>query len=69
MGESIDVFDSYSSRCLEITQTSDGVIYPDNIRVEAEYRIDLTDGINTWTLLALNFDTSSSGYGIAEGLC
>lgn len=73
--ESIDVFDSDSnfgdsdnSQRLEGTQTFDGVTYPDNIRVEAEYRIDLTDGTNTWTLLGLNFNTSSPSYGTVEGL-
>lgn len=73
--ETIDVFDSDSgfgdsdnSQRLEGTQTFDGVTYPDNIRVEAEYRIDLTDGITTWTFFALNFNTSNPTFGTVEGL-
>ena len=66
-----DFGDSDSNQRLSGAQTFDGVSYPNNRRVEAEYRIEVTDGTNTYTLIGFNINQQGSAfpaYGTVEGL-
>lgn len=63
-----DFGDSDASQTLNGTQTFDGVEYTGNPRVEAEYSFTVTDGVNTWTLVAFNINNSSPAYGTVEGI-
>ena len=60
--------DSDGSQTLNGTQTFDGIEYTGNPRVEAEYSFTVTDGTNTWTLIAFNINNSSPAYGTVEGI-
>lgn len=60
--------DSDTSQRLDGAQTIDGTTYADNSVVEAEYGITLSDGVNTWQLVAFNVNNSTPAYGTVEGL-
>ena len=49
-------------------QVINGVAYTGGQRVEAEYRITLTDGTTTWTAYAYNVTNSNPAYATIEGL-
>lgn len=49
-------------------QTIDGVTYADGTRVEAEYGLTLSDGVNEWQVVGFNLRNSSPAYGTVEGL-
>lgn len=63
--------DNDGSQRLQGDQVFDGVTYADNVRVEAEYQIIVTDpnGVQ-YTMLALNFNEPGGGnsYSTVEGL-
>ena len=63
-----DFQDTDGNQRLDGAQTFDGAPYDDNIRVEAEYGLVLTDGTNTWTVVGFNLNTSSPAFGTVEGL-
>lgn len=60
--------DSDSSQTLNGAQVIDGVLYADGAVVEAEYGLTLSDGTNTWEVVAFNVNNSSPAYGTVEGL-
>lgn len=60
--------DSDASQVLDGAQTIDGQLYGDGTRVEAEYSMVVTDGIQTYTVIAFNVNNSSPAYGTVEGL-
>lgn len=60
--------DNDTSQRLNGTQTVNGTSYADNSVVEAEYGITLSDGVNTWQLVAFNVTDSSPAYSTVEGL-
>lgn len=63
--------DSDNNQRLQGNQTFDGVSYSGNNRVEAEYTVTVSDGVNTYTLIAFNINESGSSfpsYGTVEGL-
>ena len=60
--------DSDSSQVLNGAQTIDGTSYASGTRVEAEYGITVTDGVDTWQLVGFNVNNSSPAYGTVEGL-
>ncbi len=50
-------------------QTLDGITYADGTRVEAEYRIEVTDPSgNVYEVIGFNVQNSSPAYGTVEGL-
>lgn len=54
---------------LASAQVINGVSYGINTRVEAEYRITLTDGTTTWTAISYNVNNSlPNAYSTIEGL-
>ena len=59
-----------SQQTLVGSQTINGVTYADGTRVEAEYRIILTDPTTgeAWTAYAYNVNNSSPAYATVEGL-
>lgn len=63
-----DFADNDTSQTLNGGQTIDGVFYGNGTGVEAEYSFTVTDGTNTWTLVAFNVDNSSPRYGTVEGI-
>lgn len=63
-----DFEDNDSGQRLNGDQTVDGVLFTGNPVVEAEYGITVTDGTDTYTLLAFNITNSSPSYGTVEGL-
>lgn len=60
--------DNDNSQRLDGAQTIDGVAYGDNTRIEAEYRIIVSDGTKTYTLIGMNVENSQPGYAKIEGL-
>lgn len=50
------------------TQTIDGQTFVAGTNVEAEYAITVTDGTNSYTLIAFNFSTGSPAFGTVEAL-
>ena len=60
--------DNDSSQRLFGAQTIDGVTYSNATVVEAEYGILLSDGTNTWQLVAFNLNTTNPSFGTVEGL-
>lgn len=63
-----DFRDNDSGQRLIGEQSFDGVRYPDNAVVEAEYAITLSDGTNTWTAIGFNIVNSDTSYATVEGL-
>lgn len=60
--------DTDGSQVLNGAQVIDGVLYADGTVVEAEYSLTLTDGTNTYEVVAFNVNESSPSYGTVEGL-
>ncbi|MEQ3711686.1 MAG: Hint domain-containing protein [Tateyamaria sp.] len=60
--------DSDNSQRLDGAQTVDGVTYDSGTTVEAEFSFVVTDGTNSWTLVAFNVNNSNPAYGTVEGL-
>lgn len=60
--------DSDGSQQLDGDQTFDGVLYTNGTRVEAEYGITVTDGVDTWTLVGFNINNSTPAFGTVEGI-
>lgn len=60
--------DSDGSQRLNGDQIIDDTPYDNGTVVEAEYALTLSDGINSWTVVGFNFNTSSPAYGTVEGL-
>lgn len=46
----------------------DGETFPARTRVEAEYAMTASDGTNTWTMVAFNFNNSNPNYATVEAL-
>ncbi|WP_170426626.1 Hint domain-containing protein [Ruegeria arenilitoris] len=67
-GNDTDFRDNDGNQRLDGDQTIDGVTYADGTRVEAEYGITLTDGVNTWQAIAFNVNNSSPSFGTVEGI-
>lgn len=63
-----DFEDNDGNQTLNGAQTIDGVSYADGTRVEAEYALTVTDGTNTYTVIAFNVRNSSPAFGTVEGL-
>ncbi|MEM6618581.1 MAG: Hint domain-containing protein [Pseudomonadota bacterium] len=60
--------DNDGSQRLNGAQEIDGILYNDGTRVEAEYGMTLSDGVNSWEVVAFNVRNSSPAYGTVEGL-
>ena len=60
--------DSDSSQRLNGAQDIDGTTFANNTVVEAEYGLELSDGVNTWTVVGFNVNNSSPAYATVEGL-
>lgn len=60
--------DNDGNQLLNGAQTIDGVTYADGTRVEAEYGITVTDGVDTWQLVGFNVRNSNPSFGTIEGL-
>ena len=62
--------DSDGNQRLDGSQTIDGTTYGNNTRVEAEYRLILSDPDTdeTWEVLGYNVNNSNPAYGTVEGL-
>ncbi len=60
--------DNDGSQRLDGEQIIDGVTYSDGAKVEAEYSFEVTDGTNTWTMVAFNVNNSSPSYATVEGI-
>ncbi|MEM8632943.1 MAG: Hint domain-containing protein [Pseudomonadota bacterium] len=62
--------DNDGNQRLEGAQSFDGTAYADNLRIEAEYTVQVTDGVNTYTLIGFNINEPgfSPAYGTVEGL-
>lgn len=63
-----DFADSDGSQRLAGAQTVDGTTYAAGTRVEAEYGLTLTDGVNQWQVVAFNVNDTSPAYATNEGL-
>lgn len=63
-----DFEDSDGNQVLNGAQNFDGVAYADGLRVEAEYGLTLSDGVNTWQLVGFNINNSNPNFGTVEGL-
>jgi len=60
--------DNHGNQKLDGAQTINGTTYADGTIVEAEYGITVTDGVNTWQMVAFNVRDSSPAYATVEGL-
>ncbi len=60
--------DNDSNQTLNGAQEIDGTVYPSGTRVEAEFSFTVTDGTDTWTVIAFNVNNSSPSYGTIEGI-
>lgn len=63
-----DFRDNDSGQRLNGDQEIDGTTYSSGTVVEAEYSLQLTDGVNTWTVVGFNVVNSSPSYATVEGL-
>lgn len=66
--EDINFEDNDGTQALAGAQTIDGTPYASGTRVEAEYRIIISDGTNSWTAYAYNVNDSTPAYATIEGL-
>lgn len=60
--------DNDGNQTLASSVTIDGVTFAAGTVVEAEYSLTVTDGTNTYTLVAFNVNNSSPAYATVEGL-
>ncbi len=67
-GSDTDFRDNDGNQRLDGDQAIDGVIYSDNTRIEAEYGLTLTDGVNFYQVVGVNVNNSSPSFGTIEGL-
>lgn len=67
-GGDTDFQDNDGNQKLDGTQTIDGVTYGNGTRVEAEYGLTLSNGVDTWQVVGFNVNNSSPAYGTVEGL-
>lgn len=67
-GSDADFSDNDSNQVLDGAQTIDGVAFASGTRLEAEYGITLSDGVNTWQAIGFNVNNSSPSYATIEGL-
>ncbi|WP_170404341.1 Hint domain-containing protein [Ruegeria arenilitoris] len=67
-GNDANFADNDSNQRLDGDQTIDGTLFTDGTRVEAEYGITLTDGVNTYQAVAFNVNNSSPSYATVEGI-
>lgn len=63
-----DFGDTDGSQVLNGDQVIDGVTYAGGTALEAEYALTVTDGTNTYTVVAFNVNNSNPAYGTIEGL-
>lgn len=63
-----DFRDNDRGQTLDGDQTVDGASHDDGTKVEAEYGFTVTDGVDTWTLVAFNVNDSSVSYSTVEGV-
>ncbi len=63
-----DFEDNDDDQELDETQTVDGTSYAEGVKVEAEYGLTLTDGVDTWEVVGFNVNNSTPAYGTVEGL-
>lgn len=61
-------FGDNEAQTLDGDQVIDGVMYTNGTAVEAEYSLVLTDGTNSYTVVAFNVSNSSPSYGTVEAL-
>ncbi|GFE66927.1 Hint domain-containing protein [Litoreibacter roseus] len=57
-----------SNQTITNTETIDGQTFGAGTNVEAEYAIVVSDGTNTYTVIAFNFSTGSPAYATVEAL-
>lgn len=67
-GSDTDFRDNDGNQRLDGTQTIDGTTYSDNTRIEAEYGLTLTDGVNVYQVVGVNVNNSSPSFATVEGL-
>ncbi|WP_165759762.1 Hint domain-containing protein [Falsiruegeria litorea] len=67
-GSDTDFRDNDGNQRLDGDQTIDGVNYSDNTRIEAEYGLTLTDGVNFYQVVGVNVNNSNPSFGTIEGL-
>lgn len=67
-GSDTDFRDNDGNQRLDGAQEIDGTTYSSGTRVEAEYGLSLSDGVNTWQVVGFNVRNSSPAYGTVEGL-
>ena len=67
-GSDTDFRDNDGNQRLDGAQELDGTTYASGTRVEAEYGISLSDGVNTWQVVGFNVNNSSPAFGTVEGL-
>ncbi len=60
--------DNDGTQRLDGSQNIDGTTYGNNTRVEAEYGLTVTDGVNFWQMVGFNVVNSSPSYATVEGL-
>lgn len=63
-----DFRDNDSQQRLDGAQTVNGTLYSDGTVVEAEYSFTVSDGTNSYTLIAFNVRDSSPSYATVEGI-
>lgn len=63
-----DFGDNDGSQKLNGPQTINGTPYGNGAVVEAEYGITVTDGVNTWQMVAFNVRDSNPSYATVEGV-
>ncbi|MEX0310853.1 MAG: Hint domain-containing protein, partial [Tateyamaria sp.] len=60
--------DNDGNQVLNGAQTIDGTPYGSGTRVESEYGLTLSDGVNTWDVIGFNVRDSSPSFGTIEAL-
>lgn len=60
--------DNDGNQTLDDPATLNGITYAAGTPVEAEYALEITDGTDTWQVVAFNIANSSPGYATNEGL-
>jgi len=62
----VNFSDNDGSQRLDGAQEVDGVLYADGTQLEAEYSFEVSDGTDSWTVLAFNVRNSNPAYGTVE---
>ncbi|MBO9449146.1 Hint domain-containing protein [Tropicibacter sp. R16_0] len=67
-GSDTDFRDNDGNQRLDGNQTIDGVNYSDGQRIEAEYGLTLSDGVNVYQVVGVNVNNSNPSFATIEGL-